>query len=66
MRAPRTMNVIIVMPINDPKFLGMNGITSLPKERTAAVTATGVTESCEDVIRSSSFVNIFDKYNSPS
>jgi hypothetical protein len=66
MRAPRTTNVIIVMPINDPKFLGINGITSLPRERTAAVTAIGVTESCEDVVRNSSIVHIFDKYNSPS
>jgi hypothetical protein len=66
MRAPRTTNVIIVMPINDPKFLGINGRTSLPRERTAAVTAIGVTESCEDVVRTSSFVHIFDKYNSPS
>jgi hypothetical protein len=53
MRAPRTTNVIIVMPINDPKFLGINGITSLLRERTAAVTAIGVTESCEDFVRSS-------------
>jgi len=66
MRAPRTTNIIIVKPINDPKFLGINGIMSLPRERTAAVTAIGVTESFEDVVRTSSFVHISDKYNSPS
>jgi hypothetical protein len=51
MRAPRTTNVTIVKPINDPKFLGINGIMSLPRERTAAVTAIGVTKSCEDAVR---------------
>jgi hypothetical protein len=66
MRALRTTNVIIVKPINDPKFLGINGIMSLPRERTAAVTAIGVTESCERAVRTSSFGHIFDKYNSPS
>jgi len=58
MRAPRTTNIIIVKPINDPKFLGINGIISLPRERTAVVTAIGVTESCEDVVRTSSFDHI--------
>jgi hypothetical protein len=51
MRAPRTTNEMIVKPINDPKFLGINGIMSLPRERIAAVTAIGVTESCEDAVR---------------
>jgi hypothetical protein len=42
MRAPRTTNVT-VMPINDPKFLGINGIMSLFRERIAAVSAIGDT-----------------------
>jgi hypothetical protein len=42
MMNPRMMN-IMSNPTNDPKFLGMKGITSLFIDKTAAVRATGDT-----------------------
>jgi hypothetical protein len=42
MNTPRTTNVI-AKPINDPKFLGMNGIMSWLRERIAAARAIGDT-----------------------